>query len=44
MIEDLIKKYDEFRYWLNDDLKNRNKINHQHCYLIDENWINILEN
>ena len=43
-IEDLIKEYDGFRYCLNDDLKNKNKINHHHCYLINENWINRLKN
>ena len=43
-IEVLIKEYDDFRNLLKDDLKNKNEINQQHCYLIDENWINSLEN
>ena len=43
-IEDLITEYNEFRYWLKSDLKNLNEINQGSCYLVDENWINSLEN
>jgi len=43
-IENLITEYDDFRYWLKNDLKNQNEINQGSCYLIDENWINNLEN
>ena len=43
-MEDLITEYNEFRYWLKSDLKNLNEINQGSCYLVDENWINSLEN
>ena len=43
IIEDLIKDYKDFRYWLNNDLKNQKEINQQYCYIIDENWIKSLE-
>ena len=42
-IQDLIKEYNDFRYWLKSDLKNPNEIYQGSCYLIDENWINSLE-
>ena len=42
-IKNLITEYDDFRYWLNSDLKNPNKIYQGSCYLIDESWINSLE-
>jgi len=43
-IENLITEYDDFRYFLKNDLKNQNEINQGSCYIIDENWINNLEN
>ena len=43
-IDELINKFYDFRAWLEDDLKNQEKINQEYCYLIDEKWINDLQN
>ena len=41
-IKELLTEYDDFRYQLNIELKYPNEIYQGSCYLIDENWINIL--
>ena len=43
-IDELINKFYDFRAWLEDDLKNQDKINQEYCYLIDEKWIKDLQN